>query len=271
MNRLAVLLNLVVSAIAAKANEADITGLWKGGFSLGTREALQVEIDGTKSPWQASVEFFGSAVTAPVQKDQNRIHFVIHGGEFRGRLIDSNTVVGHWTQPPNEIYNNRYATPLVLSQARNKIGLGEAEPLEKRLRLWISIKRGADDSFSAVIRNPEFDLFRGSVYRVIVHGDAVTFTDAKNPADKVDASLTTAGQEKILQVTRLRPELPPLVLRNCDEPARALGFIPDVHRNDRYLYSKPTQEDEGWETASLSDVGLDQKPLSELIERISRV
>jgi hypothetical protein len=82
VNRLAVLLVLVVSAIATKANEADITGLWQGGFSLGIREAQQVEINRTKSPQQASVKFFDSAVTAPVQKDQNKIRFVIRDGEF---------------------------------------------------------------------------------------------------------------------------------------------------------------------------------------------
>lgn len=265
------LLILVVSAITAKAGESDITGLWQGGFSPATQEALQVQIDGTKSPWQASVKSPGSAVSAPVQKNQNKIQFTVRDGEFRGRLIDSKTIVGHWIQPANEIYNNRYATPLVVSQADNKIWRIKPEPLEKRLRLWMSVKRGADGSVAAVIRNPEFNLFRRNVYRVAVHDNAVTFTDAKNPMDTFEATLITAGQQKILQVARLRPELPPLVFWYCDEPEKALGFVPDLHRNGPYLYSKPTQEDDDWKTASLSEVGLNQKRLSELIERILRV
>ena len=72
-------------------------------------------------------------------------------------------------------------------------------------------------------------------------------------------------------MARLRPQLPPLVFWYCGEPEKALGFVPDFYRDDPYLYSKLTQEDDGWKTASLSEVGLDQKRLSELIERILHV
>ena len=271
MKRFAVFLILVVSAIAAKAEEADVTGLWQGELSPGPHEALQVQIDGTKLQWLASAKSGNSTLSTPVQKDQSKIRFVLGDGEFRGRLIDPNTIVGHWIQPANEIYNNRYATPLVLSKIGNNMWGGKAESIEKRLSLWMSVKRGADGSLSAVIRNPEFNLFRRSVYHVGVHGNAVTFTDAKNPSEKFEATLLSGGKEKILQVPRLRPELPPIVFRYCNEPEKALGLVPDLLRYDPYLYSKPTQQDDGWKTASLSEVGLDQKPLSELIERILRV
>src|SRR4029077_10604419 len=54
-------------------------------------------------------------------------------------------------------------------------------------------------------------------------------------------------------------------------PEQALGFVPQFDRYDPYLYSRPIEEDDGWKAASLNDVGLDQKPISELIDKILHV
>jgi CubicO group peptidase (beta-lactamase class C family) len=49
----------------------------------------------------------------------------------------------------------------------------------------------------------------------------------------------------------------------------AVGFFPRVAPESRtYLYTPPIAEDDGWATASLSDVGLDIRPIAEFIGTI---
>ena len=85
--------------------------------------------------------------------------------------------------------NNRYATPVELREVGERIWRGQVEPLEARLSLYMSIQRADDGSLTAVVRNPERNLFRRNVYHVDVSGDALTFSDTKNPSEKFQGRL----------------------------------------------------------------------------------
>ena len=43
------------------------------------------------------------------------------------------------------------------------------------------------------------------------------------------------------------------------------GFYPRISAADRYSYHPPIRRDDGWETASLTDVGIDPKPITDLV------
>jgi CubicO group peptidase (beta-lactamase class C family) len=52
---------------------------------------------------------------------------------------------------------------------------------------------------------------------------------------------------------------------NADE---AIGFYARAPKERRYIYKKPNTQDDGWATASLVDVGIDEKLIDGLIEKI---
>jgi len=259
---------------------SDVGGLWQGQIQVTPQIGGELTIDGRKAKWEASINLEASAINrrlqtsragTPVQRDKDRISLVLPNGEFRGRLADPRTIVGHWIQPANKIYNNRYATPVELSQVRKQVWDGNVEPLEAQLNLWLSIRRAQDGSLTAVIHNPELNLFRRNVYRVALHYNTLVFSDTKSPNDRFEATLITSGQERFLTGVQLPNFSTPTSFRGGWKEEQALGFVPQFDRYDPYLYSKPIEQDDGWKTASLNDVGLDQKPISELICKILHV
>lgn len=184
--------------------------------------------------------------------------------------MDSGEILGHWIQPANEIYSNQYATLVRLSRITTHLWTGKIKPLEKQLNFWLSIQRAPDGSLTAMIRNPEFNLFRRNIYHVEVRDNTVLFSDTKNPNQKFEGKLITPGQEKALTNIQL-PNFPRPSSFRAWKKEESLGFVPQFDRFDPYLYSKPIEEDDGWKTASLNDVGLDQQTVSELIGKILHV
>jgi CubicO group peptidase (beta-lactamase class C family) len=252
----------IASAADPTSSAASLIGLWAGGLTLPPSAHGELMIDGRKSEWRATI----LGISAPVRRDKDAVAFVLpnNAGEFRGRIVDSKTIHGHWIQPANEINDNRYATPVELLQAGDKIWHGNVEPLQGRLSLFMSIQRGDDGSIMAVIRNPELNLFRRNVYRVDATGNRLTFSDAKNPS-QFDATLNESASE-------LRARLPNIDKEIAFKPrkiADAAGFRPIAGRD--YNYDQPVATHDGWATARLSDVDLDSKLILVLVEKILHV
>jgi hypothetical protein len=129
----------------------------------------------------------------------------------------------------------------------------------------MSIQRAPDGSITAVIRNPEFNQFRRNVYRVETRDRRVTFADAKNSGENFEGKLN--GDRLTVQLPNLDNEVQFTRLK----PEEAAGFFPRVPRGQNYIYERPVSANDGWTTASLSDVGLDSGPISESIEKILHV
>jgi len=261
------LINLPASAVANPMPE-ELIGVWKSQEVAPSTATGMLAIDGRKSQWQATI----AGAHVPVQRTESAIHFVLpnNAGEFRGRLVDQK-IVGHWIQPANEINENRYATPLELSTTGERTWRGKIKPLEAHLSLWMSIQRASDGSLTAVIRNPELNLFRRNAYQVDVHDEStVTFLDTKNHTQTFEGKMTTVAGKKFLTSIRLPGFTTPTSFTACKE-GETLGFIPRLTGDDPHLDSKPIEENDGWKTASLNDVGLDEQPLAQLIAKILHV
>jgi len=292
---LLIVLLLAVSAaqsFAQTQTTPDVVGVWRGGgMTLGVGGEL--EIDGRQSKWHASIEHvWGFRIPRPpkeitarekksapskseeqkgkllVRRDKNQISVVLpsNAGEFHGWLRGQK-IIGHWIQPPSEVNKNSYATPVELTQASHNLWHGQLNPLPATLSFWMSIQRAQDGSLTAVIRNPEFNLFRRNTYQVEVHGDTLVFTDAKNPNEKFEGKLKTSGEKKFLTDIQL-PGMSRSTAFLSVKHDEALGFIPQLEGCDPFLYAKPKDEDDGWTTAPLTDAGLDEKPIAELIGKI---
>jgi CubicO group peptidase (beta-lactamase class C family) len=267
----------VVAAIAStplfgSETASDLIGLWRGGISAAQIRG-ELSVDGRKPTWRASIRSAtrGQDSTANVKRDSDKIAFDLTVGKFRG-VVEGNRIVGHWIQPPNEINrNNSYATPVELNQIRSKLWRGSISSMPAQLTFWLSIQHTADGALTAVIRNPELNLFRRKVYRVEQDGDHVTFVNTNDTDEKFDAKLIRTGQARVLENIRLPNLVAPVEFHTAFRPGEARGFLPSLEGCDAYLYAKPRAEDDGWVTASLSDVGLNEKPIAELVGKICQV
>jgi len=170
--------------------------------------------------------------------------------------------MGHWIQPANAVYNNRHASPVVLSNIQEHVWRGEVVPLEERISFYLSMQRTPDGSLAAFIRDPEFNFFRRRTYHVGLKGRELTLSQNGNELrGRYDPQADTI-------TLPLLDSAPPLVLtRRTDHDA--IGFYPRVVPKEQdYVYLPPVQANDGWPTASLAEVGLKQAPLSQLAGQI---
>ncbi len=252
------------SSAAARDSSGDaIVGLWGNESAFGPAVRGELAIDASQPQWRAKIAGFD----VTIQRDGDALTFVLPSGagEFRGHVgADGKTITGDWIQPVGVAINNRYATPIHFAQTHPGIWAGKIIPEEDRVSFYISIQKAADGSLIAFIRNPEFNYFRRRTYRVELNGANVTLANTQDPGDRIigkydskldHLSLPTLDSHPALEFTRRKKE-------------DAAGFYPRVPAGTTYTYRKPETGDDGWTTASLADVGLDDAPLKALVEKI---
>ena len=258
--------------IAGSDNENDqgLVGLWRATVSRPKSRVGEVIVDGTKTEWSISI----TGQSFALQRNGSEINsaWFSNAGQFRARLIDPKTLEAFWVQSQDDIDKNEYATPIELTQTRQNVWRGTLQPLESGLTFWLSIQRSPDGSLTAVIRNPELNLFRRDTYRVEQQGDKLTFVNTKNADEKLEAKVRRIT---VPQTTVLDLALPPVSQSPLEfwsiKAEEAIGFFPRTKARDPFVYSKPQAEQDGWRTADLKDVELNEKPIAELVTRIRHV
>jgi CubicO group peptidase (beta-lactamase class C family) len=250
------------SANAESPNSA-LVGLWGTEESLGPLVRGGLTIDTRLPQWRAAIAGFN----VPVQHNRDAITLFLPSGlgEFRGRLNKRrNSVDGDWIQPPGLVNNNRYATPVHLTLLSPGVWKGEVIPLDEGISFYVSIQLKLDGSMTAVIVNPEYNMFRRRTYNVVLNAAQITFTNPKRPDDHLPGTYDNTTDHLFLS---LLDSYPPLLLsrRGRNE---ALGFYARSPENSRYVYRKPIAGHDGWRTATLADVGIAEQPVAALLERI---
>jgi CubicO group peptidase (beta-lactamase class C family) len=245
---------------AEQATNSEIVGLWRGNASQSLIGG-QLRIDTGKSEWHATI----SGVSAPVQRNETAIKVILpnNAGEFRGHFVHQQ-IVGHWIQPPSNVSNTRNATPVELVEVGRHVWQGQVNPLTTTRTFWISVQPGSDGSLSAVVRNPELNLFRRDTYHIEVRDNALAFSDTKNPGNWFKAQFS---REKHLLSASL-PNLDKSVEFHRVNAEEAIGFYARAPKERKYVYKRPTTQDDGWVTASLIDAGINAKLIDNLVEKI---
>jgi CubicO group peptidase (beta-lactamase class C family) len=245
---------------AGETTNADIVGLWCGRVNQGSIGG-ELRIDTRKSEWRATI----SGVSAPVQRNENAVNVALpnNAGEFRGHFVHQQ-IVGHWIQPPSDVNNNRNATPVELVEVSRHVWQGQVNPLATTLTFGMSIQPASDGSIGAVVRNRELNLFRRDTYRIEIHDRELAFSDTKNPSNEFKAQFSPEKQLLLAALPNLDRSVE-FQRVNADE---AIGFYARAPKERRYIYKKPNTQDDGWATASLVDVGIDEKLIDGLIEKI---
>jgi CubicO group peptidase (beta-lactamase class C family) len=239
-----------------------LVGLWGTEQSFGPLARGTLTIDARQAQWRAAIAGFD----VPVERDGNQLKFSLPNGvaDFRGRLDPtSNTINGQWIQPVGVVNNNRYATPVRLLVVNKSVWTGVVVPLDDHVSFYVSIKPEPGGSTAAIIINPEFNLFRRRSYDVTLNGSDVTFTNPKRPQDHFNGTYDKTSDHLFLS---LLDSYPPFPLSRRDR-GDALGFYARTPGIAKYTYTEPIAGD-GWPTASLADVGISEKPIAALIEKI---
>jgi CubicO group peptidase (beta-lactamase class C family) len=264
------------AAVASQAALA-LVGLWGSQQSFGPMVRGELTIDARSAEWRARIAGYDVPVVhtnAHTNVDtndgaKNEIHFALPGeaGKFRGHLsANGKQILGHWIQLAGvAFYSYSYASPVELSELAPRVWRGNVVPLDERASFYISIQRVPDGAWKVFLRNPEANWFRGQTFDVELHNEDGAVTLSQKGQAQLQGSYD--AQTNILSLPVV-DSAPPVQFTRYDQ-SNALGFYPRIPSpSGSYVYRKPAAESDGWDTASLSDVGLELGPIAELIQRI---
>ena len=238
-----------------------LSAVWANESTFGPSVRGNLTIDGRSQAWQASI----SGYTVAVQHSGSDISFTLPDGKgrFRGHLHSETGILrGEWIQPKGDILNNEYASPVELTATQPSVWQGMVVPLDQRLSVYVSIKPASANTLTAFISNPEMNFFRRRTYTVTRDGANVRLV---TQGREIDGTFDENNDTLTLQVVPFGP--PSLFVRVRDQDA--IGFYPRVgDEPGGYRYREPTAQKDGWAISSLAGVGLSERPIVEMIQRI---
>lgn len=261
---------LFASRAAATQPAAQLLGVWRGTLEHGPK--LHGALTIRKSPR-------GFVATIA----DSRAQFVGHGSElqlrfggdgtFRGR-IEGNSITGYWIQPPRYVDNGGtpgqssqlYTSPMRLSRIAPDEWRGNVVPLPDRFTLWLSIFRGPDGVLTAAFRNPQLNSTGGaSRFRVDRDGDQIRFSA------KRDATEITEVGRLLHRPDRIRipwQDIGSSIELKRMSQSEAAAFYPLPPGSMPYVYAKPRQLRDGWQTAAAAATGIDEQALQSIVRDI---
>ncbi|HEY6328409.1 MAG TPA: 6-aminohexanoate hydrolase, partial [Blastocatellia bacterium] len=255
-------IGLALVTSASSVQDQDLEGVWGCERILGPSIRGQLHINHVASSWKATI----AGVSVPVDSDSGKLAFTLSGGQgdFRGSVTKHGMAIeGHWIQPASSSGGPRYASPVALSRTTAGNWEGNVDPLQDKLSLYLVFQRQPDGSLAALLRNPERGLGASrSLWKVTREGENIRITgfkwgDITAKLNKETGVLTATFpfSDSAFDLTR----------RSADS---APGFYSRTPLPNRYRYRQPAATNDGWPTASLSAVGMDQNRIADLVDYI---
>lgn len=161
------------------------------------------------------------------------------------------------------MWGSAYATPVILSLVDKDTWQGQLLPLDDGESMYVKIQSEESDSLTALFRNPERNLGKYVGKRKLrLIGDEILF-GSQNGKDIMRGRYDK--QSGILSVY-FPTESATFDFTKRTHP-EATGFSQSSW-SESYVYCQPLSMKDGWQTASLEDVGIDPKAMSKLIQSI---
>jgi CubicO group peptidase (beta-lactamase class C family) len=248
-------------APAAAPATQDLSGLWGAKKWFGPDVRGQLIIERSSRGFRAEIAGRQAAVT----NTGRELSFELPAdeGRFSGRFEGVGLIRGHWVRGLTPISYGRNASPVVLRAIGPNRWAGTVDPGEEEFSFYIFAKRAADGSYTAVLRNPEFDLGnQRGVRRLVRDGDSVRLMAARGNA--AEAPLATGRIDADgLSLTF------PAVRGGTYDFTRATGnslAYPRPRPGEPYRYSPPPALGDGWPTATLAAERIDQPAIERLVQ-----
>lgn len=239
-----------------------LVGLWGSDRFFGPEVRGLLTVVKRGPDWSASIA--GYSVPMEVKAGAASFQLPEGKGGFKGRFKGkSNQLRGHWIQPAQMVSGTAYATPVDLRSKDGRVWRGEVVPLDDRFTVYLFVQRDPDGVVRAFFRNPERNLTRGATFDVSVEGEAIRLARPKSN-QKIDGAYDSKAGRLSFRFNQVNDAIFDFTKR---DPEQALGFAIRVPMQ-RYQYRRPVDDDDGWATASLSEVGLDEARISALVQHI---
>jgi CubicO group peptidase (beta-lactamase class C family) len=263
--RALVLLTLIYGCTAAAG---DLAGLWKakGRFGPDARGPLIIQKDGTG--YRADI--LGREVA--IRLDAGELVFELPDrlGRFRGK-VEGQNILGHWFRYATPVNGNGSTAPVALSPVLLKPDgrdrwRGGVEPLQDEFTFFLLLTRQPDGSFSAVLRNPEFDFgTQQRVERLDVDGKQIKLIGRRGGKEReVGAGTWDAENETITLNFRGRGGSYDFHRDGGDSE-----FYPRGRNPGHYAYRAPPWLDDGWPTSTLQAENIDVPAMERFIQKLT--
>jgi hypothetical protein len=257
--------SLVMMAAGARAQAVppDLVGLWEAKRRFGPDVAGRLVVDRPAGEWRASIA--ARTATVRVANDSVAFDFPDGSGAFLGRLDSRNgRITGHWIQPRTVADGFRYASPIALESCGTGCFAGTVAPRADELTFWLDIKRRADGTLGALLRNPERNLARFiRVDHIQADGSAVRLLDAR---DTVVATgvLRANGVMTVYFPNRGGS----YDFRRVPDGAFTF-FYPRGRPVAPYSYTPPPDRGDGWPVGTLEDAGISREQVSTFVQTLA--
>jgi CubicO group peptidase (beta-lactamase class C family) len=256
-----------VSALLASPSQCQtpdldtLGGVWGAELRIGMPVQGELTLDARNGAWLACISGF----QVPIDIHGREIHFKLGDGlaEFRGvRDPSANDIRGQWIQQGGVVLDPQYASPIELHSIAPNVWRGTVVPLEQRLGVYLVIS-AQDGKRTATVTNPEGNFFRRRVYSVTTTNGNKVFLEANGA--RTEGTLDERAGVLSIRIVSWLPAFQFTRRTKRD----AVGLYPRTPFNGAvWSYRMPLPDDDGWKTASLKAVGLNEEPLTELLHRI---
>lgn len=249
------------SPTRAQTPDSGVTeGLWEAKRRFGPDVRGPLSIVRESDGWRAEV----AGVRAPVRVSGDTVSFTLpnRGGSLIAYLSnDRASISGHWIQPPTVSSGSEYASPIILKRDLSGRWTGNVVPLDDTMTMYLLIRKRPNGTLGAFLRNPERNLGRQRrVDRIETVGSELRMIGKWNGN----------GEERALGSGVLNDDGFSLFLsgRGGTFDFRKLGekeysdFYPRGRPTGSYSYNPPPALGDGWETGTLSEVGLSRDTIS---------
>ncbi|MBV8368147.1 MAG: ATP-binding cassette domain-containing protein, partial [Candidatus Eremiobacteraeota bacterium] len=194
------------------------------------------------------------------------LRFAFAGGSELRVREPAGGAVAQWLQPKTADGEPRYASPVRLRAAGGGTLRGAIRPLLHVEHLFLVVRATDDGGAQAFIRNPEHNAGAGVGLRTVVReGARLRLTRPGKP----DLSGLYDARSGMLTLTLQLDGVTSAWTFTRATAAGAAAFYarPGVHD---YLYRQPREDGDGWQTASLAAVGLNQTKIAAVMNEILR-
>ena len=253
---------------APSSDETRLIGLWGTTRSFGPEIRGELTLARAGNGWRASIA--GTSAHAELRNGELSFALAANQGSFWGQLLASGSRIrGIWTQQAGIVTGVAWATPVDLRLVTKGVWRGTVVPLDESVTLFIDIRKDSDGVMRAVFRNPD-GFFANAKFALAIEGTHLKFRSVDNGATLLEGDYDTKHDRLLLPV----PDgLPLPELRTTLELTRrprdqAIGYYPRTPAEPHYVYQPPSPDGDGWQTSSLSAVGLDEARISSLVQKI---
>lgn len=260
--------SLMQKADAQVTSAKELAGLWEAKRRFGSDVGGSLIIRQSSGEWRAEiasrvavVKLAGDSVSFELPDDK---------GSFQGKFDSRRAkIVGHWIQPATVGNGTPYASPLTLTKDKQNIWRGEVSPLDDTMTLYLMIKPRDDGSTGAFLKNPERNLGRFiRIDHIEREGESVKLFAADSAKEKGRVLVEGRYDADRETMSIYFPSRGGTYDFKRVDPNEASDFYPRGHPTAKYIYAPPLAFDDGWQTASLEDVGISREGIQKFIQMI---